>query len=150
MGGAQVRIVMLVVCLVMALLGPGDRSAAAQDTGLMLKIDLIVPAGIAPDRDGANLCVYLPTEASTVTVSRTPFVAETGTGRPIYMSIRPYVSTASPILERMSITADMSLTLPELGAETCFSFENQVGAFEAQGVAQSYKYFAQIVHVEVR
>ena len=137
------------MCVALVLLGVVRSSALAQDTGPMLKVDLVVPAGIAPDRGGSDLCVYLPTEASIVTISRTPLIAEAGNSRPIFMSIRPYVSTASPIIERMSITADASLTLPELGAETCFTFENQVGAFEAQGVAQSYKYFAVVVHLEV-
>jgi len=85
-----------------------------------------------------------------VKVSRSPFVAEAGTNRPLYMSIRPWVSTANPILERVNVTSDMTLTIPDLGAETCFEFENTMGAFEARGVAQSYKYFAQVVSIEVR
>ena len=68
------------------------------------------------------------------------------------MSIRPYVSTALPIVERAMLTGDMSMTIPQLGSETFFSFENQVGRreVEAHGRPQPYKYFEQVVHLEVR
>ncbi len=129
----------------------GVFQAAAQELPPALKVDLVVPATL-PDEHFpvTDLCVYLPEEAATITVAKYPLVAEAGSDRPLYMSIRPYVSTAFPLVERVNVAGDMSLTIPELGYETCFSFENQMYPREMQGVAQGYKYFAQVVHLEVR
>jgi hypothetical protein len=117
-----------------------------------LKVDLVVPADVTDDELNVrptDLCVYLPEEATTMTVSRRPLVPEAGGSRPLWMTIRPYVTTAFPLVERANVMASMTLTIPELGYETCFSFENRVFPREAQ-VAQPYKYFAQVVSLEVR
>jgi hypothetical protein len=96
-----------------------------------------------------DLCVYLPEQATTVSLSRRPLVPEAGGGRPLWMTIRPWVTTAFPLVERANVMGSMTLTIPELGYETCFSFENRVFPREAQ-VAHPYKHFAQVVSLEVR
>jgi hypothetical protein len=60
------------------------------------------------------------------------------------MTVSPYISTAYPLVDKMSVDEPLSLTLPELGNETCFSFENAVSTREvwAAGRAQPYKVFA--------
>ena len=149
-GLVPVMVVALVVA-VAAVASPRGQ-AAAQESAPFLKVDLVVPADVTEDDRAimpTDLCVYLPLEATTVTVSRRPLVPEAGGDRPLWMSIRPYVSTAFPLVERANVMASMTLTIPELGYETCFSFENRVFPREAQ-VAQAYKYFAQVVSVEVR
>ena len=126
--------------------------AAAQETSPLMKVDLVVPATVDGDERlvGTDLCVFLPEEATTVTVSRRALVPEAGVDRPLWMTIQPYVSTAYPLLERANIQGTTTLTFPELGYETCFSFDNTIAQRQAQSVAQSYKYFAQIVTLEVR
>jgi len=143
------RIAMVLLCALVAILGY-PAAVSGQEAPTVLRVDLIVPATFPDDRRPTSTCVYLPAEASVVKVSRRPFVEEAKETRPLYMSIRPWVSTATPIVERVNITSDLVLTIPELGYETCFEFENTMGQFEAQGVAQSYKYFAQVVSLEVR
>ena len=91
----------------------------------------------------------LPEEASTVTVSRRAFVPDAGTDRQLTMTITPFVSTAFPLVEKVSIQDTLSLTLPQLGYEACFSFLNELAPREARA-AQAYKYYAQIVTIEVR
>ena len=128
------------------------RQTGAQEPVPFLKVDLVVPADVAENDNAVmptDLCVYLPQEATAVTVSRRPLVPEAGGDRPLWMSIRPYVSTAAPIIDRANVLSSMTLTIPDLGYETCFSFENQVHPREAQ-VAQAYKHFAQVVSLEVR
>ncbi len=148
---------LLVAAVALLALGPAEGRAQVggppHESPPVLKVDLIVPAGLSDEGTAVtDLCVDLSAEATTITVSRRPFVSEAGSDRPLYMSIRPYVSTALPLVERAMLTGDMSMTIPELGAETCFSFENQVGRreVEAHGMPQPYKYFAQVVHLEVR
>lgn len=144
------------MALVVVALGVGlaDRGhAGAQEAGPLLKVDLVVPADVTADDRGVRptgLCAYLPQEATTVSVSRRPLVPEAGADRPLWMTITPYVTTAYPLVERANVGASMALTIPELGYETCFSFENWAYPREAEGVAQAYKYFAQIVSLEVR
>ena len=137
------------------LTGPFARTdAMAQEAALLLKVDLVVPATLDGDtrQPYTDLCVFLPEEAATVTVARRALVQAAGDDRPLLMTIQPYASTANPLLERMEIPSatETTLALPELGYETCFSFANVVARQQAAGVAQSYKYFAQIVTLEVR
>ncbi len=75
-----------------------------------------------------------------------------GVNRRLVMTVQPYITTSYPIAENVSVGERLSLTLPELGYETCFSFENAVSTREVQaaGLAQPYKAFAQIVTIEVR
>ncbi len=143
------RALMAMFVVTLMMLGR-PASISGQEAPLALKMDLVVPATLADERRPTSTCVYLPIEASTVKVSRRPLVAEAGGNRSVYMSIRPYTSTAYPYVERVNVSSDLSLTIPDIGAETCFEFENPMGAFESQGVAQSYKYFAQVVSLEVR
>jgi hypothetical protein len=140
------------VAAMMAAAGP-NSTARAQDAQPMMKVDFIVPASgyVEGTRTiPGDLCVMLPEEATTVTVSRRAFVPEAGTDRPLRMTIRPYISTAYPLVENINIQEPVSLTLPGLGYETCFEFENSLSARQAQGVAQAYKYYAQIATIEVR
>jgi len=118
----------------------------------MMKVDFIATASgyIEGDRpQESSLCVMLPDEASTVTVTRRPFVPEAGTDRPLTMTVRPFVSTAFPLVEKVNILDTLSLTLPQLGGETCFSFMNALAPREVKA-AQPYKYYAQIMTIEVR
>jgi hypothetical protein len=131
----------------------GWWQARAQEPVSFLRVDLVVPADGTADDNAVRptgMCVYLPEEAATVTVSRRPLVAEAGGGHPLWMTISPYASTAFPLIEKANVMGSMTLTIPELGYETCFSFENRVYPREAQEVAQAYKYFAQVVSIEVR
>ena len=149
---SMVPIVVLAVVIAFATLTGQWEQVVAQESAPLLKVDLVVPADVTEDDRAVtptDLCVYLPPEATTVSVSRRPLVPEAGGDRPLWMTIRPYVSTAFPLVERANVIASMMLTIPELGHETCFSFENRVFPREAQ-VAQAYKYFAQVVSVEVR
>ena len=128
------------------------RLAGAQESAPSLKGDLVVPAGVIARDPGlpTELCVYLSDEATTVAVSRRPLVPEAGGDRPLWMTIRPYVSTAYPLVEKANVRERLTLTIPELGYETCFSFENRIFPREAESVPQAYKYFAQSVSLEVR
>jgi hypothetical protein len=132
--------------------GGAEQPLPSPETAPILKVDLVVTASgyVNDDVSSTDLCVYLPMEASIVKVLRRPLVPETGSDRQLYMDIRPMVSTAFPLIERASIRGEMALTVPELGGETCFTFENRIFPREAQGVAQAYKHFAQIVSIEVR
>ena len=116
----------------------------------MMKVDLLVQASTDDRAVGTTMCVFLPAEASTVTATRYPLVAEAGSDRPLWMTIQAYISTVPPLIERVNVRETLSLTIPELGSETCFSFENVVAPRQAQSVAQAYKYFAQVVSIEVR
>jgi len=44
----------------------------------------------------------------------------------------------------------MTLAFPGVTGPVSLSFENQIAAREAETVAQAYRYFAQIVSLEVR
>ena len=124
----------------------------AQETAPIMNVDFIVPASgyVAGSRSiESELCVMLPTEATSVTVTRRAFVPENGTDRPLTMSIRPYVSTAFPLAEKVSIRDTVTLELPDLGSETCFSFLNELAPSQAKQ-AQPYKSYAQIVTIQVR
>jgi hypothetical protein len=142
----------LAVALIAALVGgaAGRERAAAQERPPFLKVDLVVPAWSGEHPIPTDLCAFLPEEATTVSVARRPLVPEAGGDRPLWMTIRPYVSTASPLVERAYVADRLVITLPQLGYETCFTFENTISEGEAQGAAQAYKYFAQIVGLEVR
>ena len=145
------RLLAAVTCLF--LLSLVDRGlASAQQTPPLMKVDLVVPAGVEGNERqvGTDLCVDLPEEAATLTVTRREFVPETGTDRPLWMTIRPYVSTAYPLVDRANVQGATTLTLPGLGHGTCFFFDYTITQSQAQSVAQSYKYFAQIVTLEVR
>jgi hypothetical protein len=149
---ALIAVVALAGLFVTGLTDQGRVSA--QDAPLLMNVELIVPATIDGDKQQAytNLCVVLPDAATTVTVGRRALVPEAGVDRPLWMTIRPYASTAYPLLERTNISSATATTytLPGLGDETCFFFENTVAQQQAASVAQSYKYFAQIVTLEVR
>lgn len=124
----------------------------AQETAPLLKADIIVSAtGYLDDRIiPTEFCAYLPEEASMVTISRRSLVPEVGITRPLTMSIMPYASTTRPLVDKANVDGTMTLSIPQLGFETCFTFENRISASEGQAVAQAYKYFAQIVSIEVR
>ena len=150
-----VRRLSIVVASVGLLLAvAADRPPAlAQGAPPMLSVDLIVPASgyVEGTRTiPGELCAMLPAEASIVTVSRRALVPEAGTDRRLTMTITPFASTADPLVEKVNIRERRSVLLPELGGETCCSFENAVAPRQAQDVAQAYKYFAQIVTLEVR
>jgi len=104
-----------------------SREVTAQETPPLLKVDLVVPANVGDEAGRpTDLCVFLPDDASTVKVSRRPLGSEAGGSRPLWMSIMPYISTADPYVEKVNVMGDTTLTIPELGAETCFTFANMV------------------------
>jgi hypothetical protein len=122
------------------------QPAQAQDAPPLMKVDLIVMGGAEPQQ----LCVVLPADARTVTASRRPRVRAAGADHPLTMTIRPFASTADPLVEDAVIQDSLALTIPGLGGPTCFSFENAITAEQAAGVAQAYRYFSQGVVLEVR
>ncbi|MDP8924629.1 MAG: hypothetical protein M3O34_17375 [Chloroflexota bacterium] len=142
-------VTLMLVAATLVVVATTAGRAEAQEPPPLLKLDLIVPAG-DERRIPTDLCVFLPEEASIVSATRRPLVPEAGSDRPLWMTIRPYVSTALPLVERVNIQESLTLTLPELGYETCFTFENGIAPREAQGVAQAYKYYAQVVSLEIR
>jgi hypothetical protein len=122
------------------------QPAQAQDAPPLMKVDLIVIGGA----ERQQLCVVLPADARTVTASRRPRVRAAGADHPLTMTIRPFASTADPLVEDAVIQDSLALTIPGLGGPTCFSFENAITAEQAAGVAQAYRYFSQGVVLEVR
>jgi hypothetical protein len=124
---------------------------ARQDVAPM-QVDLIVPAtGYAdlPVRP-ETVCVVLPDDTTAVTVSRRALVAEAGVDRPLVMTIRPFASTAHALAEMPIAETPSTLVTTGLGGMTCFSFENLVSSRAADGVAQAYLYFAQVVTIQSR
>lgn len=143
----------LIVVATLVLFGvAGGGRATAQQTPPMMKIDLVVTAGIEEDarQTSTGFCAVLPDEATTLIVTRRAYVPETGTMRPLWMTVRPFVSTAYPLVDRANVQGAVTLFIPELGHGTCFHFDYTVPQAQAQGVAQFYKHFGQVVTIEVR
>ena len=143
----------LIVVVTIICLGLADGGLArAQQPPPMMKLDLVVTAGIEEDarQTSTGFCAVLPDEATTLIVTRRAYVPETGTMRPLWMTVRPFVSTAYPLVDRANVQGVVTLFIPELGHGTCFHFDYTVPQAQAQGVAQSYKHFGQVVTIEVR
>jgi hypothetical protein len=130
----------------------GPSPARAPAAPPLMNIDLIVPASVGAGQDVATqtTCMVLPPGASSLTVSRRALVPAAGDDRPLSMIARPYASTAHALAEVDDLRGTLTLALPGTGGETCFSFENGVTPERADGVAQAYKYFAQVVAIEAR
>jgi hypothetical protein len=97
-----------------------------------------------------TVCVMLPDDTTAVTVSRRALVADAGVDRPLVMTIRPFASTAYALAEMPITETPSTLVTSGLGGPMCFSFENPVSARAADGVAQAYLYFAQVVTLQSR
>jgi hypothetical protein len=151
-GGLVVAIALTVPVAALSLIMAPAPPVSAQEAPPMMSVDFIVAASgyIAgePPRP-ESLCVMLPDEASSVTLARRAFLPETGTDRPLTMSITPFVSTAHPLVLERELRDTVTLALPQLGGETCFTFRNELAP--GQGVGpQLYKRYAQIVTIQVR
>jgi hypothetical protein len=140
------------VAVIIAALSLTVGAVTAQEVPPMMNVDFIVMASGYVQGDRAReemLCVTLPTEASSVSVTRRAFVPENGTDRPLTMTIRPFTTTAYPLVEQVSLRDTTTLTVSGLGGATCFSFLNELAPSQAKQ-AQPYKSYAQIVTIQVR
>ena len=149
--GLKLGVVLLLVAVFLDRPTSG-RLAAAQEAPVLLKVDLVVTGSFRNSNRGpTEVLLYLPDEATSVTISHRPLFPE-GDASPLVVTIYrwPFSVPLNPLVEDRSIDETTTLTIPELGSGTYFVIENPMTSDELLNIPNAMDRLSQVVTLEVR